>query len=150
MCLTCTCTKRQKFMKVKSIIDHSLCQNPFNVVCVENLLHISCSHGSFRQNNYCNSFFENHIKDNEITILIRGQSLSCNKLDRNWEIENFLHCQCHITRDPYHNESKMFLDLKSYSDFLTIIASFILFFSKKSVITKSQVVTIYKIFHKVC
>ena len=63
-------------MKVKSIINHSLCQSPFNLVCVENLLRIQktkdCTHSSFRQNNYRNSLFGNHIKDNEITILIRG------------------------------------------------------------------------------
>ena len=63
-------------MKVKSIINHSLCQNPFtNLVFMENLLHIQkkdCTHGSFGQNNYCNLLFGNHIKDNEITILIRG------------------------------------------------------------------------------
>ena len=59
---------------------------------MENLLHIQkkdCTHCSLRQNNYCNSLFGNHIKDNEITILIKGLSLHSNKLDRNWEIEFF-------------------------------------------------------------
>ena len=31
-----------------------------------------CTHGSFLQYDYCNSLFGNHIKDNEITILIRA------------------------------------------------------------------------------
>ena len=72
-------------MKVKSIIDHSLCQNPLNLICMENLLHIKKKLYTFvfRENNYCNSLFGNHIKDNEITIFIRGYSLFCNKLDRN-------------------------------------------------------------------